>query len=85
MADTAAGHLKKICTGLGIRCLRERSIAWRRRRPTNELSKVIDIGQTDAVWNILRVRCHFANRSDILRTKTVGHAHFIQVGVGREG
>jgi hypothetical protein len=64
---------------------RERSIAWRRRRSTNKLSKVIDIGQTDAIWNILWVRCHFANRSHVLRTKAVSYALFVEVGVGREG
>src|SRR5260370_30477736 len=46
-----------------------------------ELREVIDIRQTDIVWNVFRVGRDLANRGYVLGPQAVGYSHFIQVCV----
>src|SRR4029077_2004121 len=50
----------------------------------DELRKKIDIGEAEIVRNVLRVCRHLANGRGVLRAQSVGHAHFVQVGVADE-
>src|SRR6201981_3664053 len=47
----------------------------------HELREVIDIRQTDIVWNVFRVGRDLANRGHVLGPQAIGHSHFIKVRV----
>src|SRR5437016_621121 len=64
--------------------LREDCIAGRHLRAPDELRKMIDIGEAEIVRDVLRVYRHLADGRGVLRAQSVGHAHFVQVGVTYE-
>src|SRR6266478_2428294 len=62
----------------------EDCIARGHLRAPDELRKMIDIGKAESVRNVLRVCRHLADGRGVLRAQSVGHAHFVQVGVADE-
>jgi hypothetical protein len=53
--------------------------------PRDELSKVINVQQTEIVWNILRIACDFTDGSHILWPQAAGYPHFVEIRIRGEG
>jgi len=76
-ANILEDSLSCLCRGRGS----QKRIARRCLGAADELREVIDVRQTDIVWNVFRVGGDLANRGNVLGPQAVGYAHFIQVGV----
>jgi hypothetical protein len=79
MANRAADVFEELGASLRIQGLREIRLAGRRHGSADELRKVIDIGQAEIVWNVLRIGGDLANGCHIFGPQPVRHAHFVQV------
>src|SRR5580658_4141523 len=42
---------------------------------------MVNISQTQSIWNIFRVGGHLADRGDIFRLEAICNAHLIQIGI----
>src|SRR6266403_1061616 len=84
VTGTAAGAGEQAFSGKSGRGGCEDCIARGHLRAPDELRKMIDIGEAEIVRNVLRVYRHLADGRGVLRAQSVGHAHFVQVGVADE-
>src|SRR5205807_145399 len=76
---------KKPLSGLciGRRC-QSRIAGWR-LGSTDELRKVVNIGQAQVIRSVFDVGRGFANCRDIFWPQTIGDAHLVQISVSDKG
>src|ERR1700675_1111896 len=63
---------------------RQSRIARRDFRAADELCKVIDVGQSELIRNIFRVRRDLSYGRLVPWSQPVGDSHFVQVGIPNE-
>src|SRR6266404_7985902 len=81
MTRAAAGAVEQAFSRQSRFSRRERCIAWRSLGTTDELRKVIDVGQAETVRHVFRILRHLANGCRVFWTQPIGHAHFVQVRI----
>ena len=65
MAGAPAEGREQVFPRFGRRRTRKRRIAWRHLRAANKLRKVIDVGETESVWHVLRIGRDLSNRNGL--------------------
>src|SRR5579863_1990203 len=84
MTDRTADGIEEALAGDGVRSRRKHRVAWWHAGPADELSKMVDIRQSQSIRNIFHVGSHFADGSYIFGFQAIGYAHLVQVGIARE-